>query len=353
MMVSEKPQHAVLESLERVAVHRDSDDLAARLGELRVWLAQDLADVERALGAVGVHGDTVAERAGRHLLDASGKRIRPVCVALAARAGSGFGDAAKNCAVAVELVHNATLLHDDVVDLGEARRGAPTARLVYGNAASIFAGDWLLVEALFRIQAARLPGVLDRGLEVIREMVFAEAMQLDRRGKVKASLEDYFAIVRGKTASLFRWARFAGARAGQVSPEACAALESYGENLGVAFQLVDDVLDFATEEETTGKTVMADLREGKMTYPLIVAMERDGDLAPILEGFCASEPTSLDPALARRVARAIASSQAVDDCLAAAGRLCAEAIAALRGVPRGRARDALEAVAVAMPRRRR
>ena len=103
-------------------------------------------------------------------------------------------------------------------------------------------------------------------------MVFAEAMQLERRGNVGASLDDYFAIVRGKTASLFRWAMFAGARAGRVSNEACAALELYGEKLGVAFQLVDDAMDFATDQDVAGKTLLADLREGKMTYPLIVAM---------------------------------------------------------------------------------
>src|SRR5262249_20100903 len=152
---------------------------------------------------------------------------------------------ARAYAVAVELVHNATLLHDDVVDLGDKRRGADTARVVYGNAASIFAGDFLLIEALRRIQAAGLPAVLDKGLDVIRQMVIAETLQLESRGRVRSSIDDYFRIVEGKTASLFQWAMFAGARAGGVSPEIEGALETYGLKLGVAFQLVDDVLDVA------------------------------------------------------------------------------------------------------------
>ncbi|HVY47857.1 MAG TPA: polyprenyl synthetase family protein, partial [Minicystis sp.] len=117
-------------------------------------------------------------------------------------------------------------------------------------------------------------------------------------------------------------------------------------------QLVDDVLDVAGDQEATGKTVMADLREGKMTYPLLLAMERDGALAPVLEDFCASDAAALDPALARDVVRAIAASRAVDDCVAEAERLCADAAAALDVVPAGRARDALTTVAATMPRRR-
>jgi octaprenyl-diphosphate synthase len=357
---SETHSEVVLASLERVSAHHGGDSLAARLAELRLWLSEDLASIEQALAEVG-GGATLSERAGRHLLDQGGKRIRPICVALAARAGTGFGPAARSCAVAVELVHNATLLHDDVVDVGDTRRGAPTARVLYGNAASIFAGDWLLVEALFRIQAANLPGVLERGLEVIREMVFAEALQLERRNTAfalrraspRVALDDYFRIVRGKTASLFRWAMFAGARAGGVSDAACDALERYGEDLGVAFQLVDDVLDVACEQEATGKTVLADLREGKLTYPLLVAMDRDAGLAPLLEQAADSDAASVDASAAREIAQRIGATGAVDACVAEATARCDAAARSLDVLPRGRAREALEAVARSMPARRR
>src|SRR5262249_50298820 len=142
----------------------------------------DMAELEESLSAIHL-SPNLAHRAAGHLLDLGGKRLRPVCVALSARVGSGFGRAARDLAVAVELVHHATLLHDDVVDLGDLRRGSPAARVVYGNAASIFAGDWLLVEALRRVRAAGVDETLDSLLDTIDEMVCAEALQLEYRGR--------------------------------------------------------------------------------------------------------------------------------------------------------------------------
>lgn len=342
----------VFENLEGVCAVRGLDSLAGRLLDLRIWLEGDLAEIERAL-RVAATGDSLAQKAARHLLDQDGKRLRPICVALSARTGTGFTAAARTYAVAVELVHNATLLHDDVVDVGDLRRGSPAARVVYGNAASIFAGDWLLTDALCRIQGAGQPEVLARMLEVIKEMVIAESLQLARRGKVHSSPTDYFRIVDGKTASLFRWAMFAGARAGGVDTSAAAALEAYGQKVGVAFQLVDDLLDFAGDPAATGKSLLTDLREGKMTYPLILAIERDPDLAPLLEHFCAAEDAAMDPDLATRIARTMSSAGITEDCLALADRLCHEAIRSLSVLPPSRARAALEAVALATPRRRK
>jgi octaprenyl-diphosphate synthase len=340
----------VFANLEGVCEARGLDALAGRLVELRTWLEGDLAEVERALRSAGT-GDEPAHKAARHLLEQDGKRLRPVCVALAARTGVGFTPAARAYAVAVELVHNATLLHDDVVDVGDLRRGAPAARVVYGNAASIFAGDYLLTDALCRIQAAGQPDVLLRMLEVVKEMVVAESIQLARRGRVNGGQGEYFRIIEGKTASLFRWAMFAGARAGEVSPEAALALEAYGQKLGVAFQLVDDLLDLAGDPTATGKTLLADLREGKMTYPLILAMERDPELTPLLERSCAAE--EVDPDLAAHIARTMGGSGVTEDCLSLATRLCREAVRALAVLPPSRGRSALESVALAIPRRRR
>ena len=326
--------------------------LAGKLVELRAWLADDLAEVERALATAG-SGDSLAHKSVRHLLDQDGKRLRPICVALAARVGSGFSPAARAYAVAVELVHNATLLHDDVVDVGDLRRGLPAARVVYGNAASIFGGDWLLIDALGRIQAAGQPDVMERMLAVVKEMVVAESWQLARRGRVRGGASEYFRIIDGKTASLFRWAMFAGARAGGASKDVASALEGYGQKVGVAFQLVDDLLDFAGDPAATGKALLTDLREGKMTYPLILAMERDADLAPELERYCAAEDAPLDPDLAARIARAMSSAGVLEDCLGLARKLCRDAIKSLAPLPAGRARAALESVALSVPQRRR
>jgi octaprenyl-diphosphate synthase len=345
------PPHDVVKSLEKGCEDHGLDPLAGRLAALRAFLASDLDEVDLALAQVGLGGQTVAHASARHLLGQDGKRLRPICVALAAHAGRGFSDAARTYAVAVELVHSATLLHDDVVDLGARRRGADAARVIYGNAASIFGGDWLLVEALCRIQKAGQPEVLARMLEVIKEMVIAESMQLGRRGRLDGSRAEYFRIVDGKTASLFRWAMFAGAKAGGMSPDGCEALVEYGKKLGIAFQLVDDVLDVAGDPETTGKAMLADLGEGKMTYPLLLAMERCPELLPLLEAACSGE--EVRPDVGARVSATLRASGVVDDCLALARRLCTEAIEVIDPLPDGIAKTALEAVARATPERRK
>jgi octaprenyl-diphosphate synthase len=346
------PHEDVFAHLEGVCAGRGLDTLAGKLVELRTWLADDLAEVERAIAQAGI-GDSPAQKAVRHLLQQDGKRLRPICVALAARVGAGFTGAARAYAVAVELVHNATLLHDDVVDVGDLRRGFPAARVVYGNAASIFGGDWLLIDALTRIQAAGQPEVLARMLEVVKQMVVAESLQLARRGRVRSSAAEYFRIIDGKTASLFRWAMFAGARAGGVEHAAAVALEEYGEKLGVAFQLVDDLLDFAGDPAAPGKALLTDLREGKMTYPLILAMDRDPELVPVLERVCSADESAVDPEIASRIARAMAVSGVTEECLSLATKLCRDAIKSLTALPHGRARSSLESVALSVPRRRK
>ncbi|MDQ3300733.1 MAG: polyprenyl synthetase family protein, partial [Myxococcota bacterium] len=256
---SSVPPGAVLDRLAHVSTARGAGSLGDRLASLDRWVRQDLVDFEAEL-AVIPRGARVVQEAAHHLLDLRGKHLRPVCVALASRFGDGFTERARGLAVAVELVHSATLLHDDVVDLAERRRGQPSAAVVYGNAASIFAGDWLLVAALRRIAAAGVDGLLDKMLSVIDEMILAESVQLERRGKLGHAAElraAYFEIVEGKTAALFRWAMIAGARAANLPAGCEAALERYGLHLGVAFQAVDDELDFA---EGTGKDPLVDLR---------------------------------------------------------------------------------------------
>src|SRR5215218_8852203 len=169
----------VLDRLASVSGARGAVDLRQRLAALGRWVRADLADFEAELATLP-RGARVVHQAAHHLLDLRGKHLRPLCVALASRFGDGFTPRARGLAVAVELVHTATLLHDDVVDVAERRRGQPTAAVVYGNAASIFAGDWLLVAALRRISATGVDGLLDRMLAVIDEMILAESLQLER-----------------------------------------------------------------------------------------------------------------------------------------------------------------------------
>lgn len=340
----------VLSVLSEVSACHQAESLSSTLADLRVWMGSDLAEVEAGLSAID-QGRTPVHKSAHHLLRLEGKRLRPLCVALASRIGSGFGRTARELAIAVELVHNATLLHDDVIDLGDRRRGADTARVIYGNAASIYAGDWLLIDALRRIQAASIPGLLEMSLSVLNEILEAEAVQLANRGNVRGSVADYFRVVEGKTASLFRWALFAGGRAGGVPIELCAALERYGRNLGVAFQIIDDVLDLAGDPAVVGKSLFADLHEGKMTYPLLLAVGREPSLAEQIEAACADGASFPDTGLERRIASLVWESGVLEQCLALARRHSDEAVATLAKLPQSRARAALEQVAVALIQR--
>ncbi len=343
------PTSSLLDRLGGVCTDRGLPDLAARLADLHRWIRRDLAGFEAELGTLPT-GERIVQRAAHHLLDLGGKHLRPMCVALAARVGGGFDERARALAVAVELVHTATLLHDDVVDQGDSRRGAPAARCLWGNAASVFAGDWLLVQALLRIRHSGVPGALDRMLAIIDEMIMAESLQLERRGRLAVDLGDYFRVVEGKTAALFRWAMWAGGRAGGVDDAGCAALERFGLHLGVAFQVVDDLLDVAGDERLTGKGLHADLREGKMTYPLALAAARDPELAAALAGTLAADLPP-DAALIARLQRAFDRTGALADARALADTRIAQAIAALDELPAGPARAALVTVAEATAQR--
>lgn len=355
---------AVLDRLSHVSTTRATASLAERLAALDRWVRQDLIDFEGELAAIP-RGSRMVQETAHHLLDLRGKHLRPLCVALASRFGDGFTPRARGLAVAVEMVHSATLLHDDVVDLADRRRGQPSARLVYGNAASIFAGDWLLVAALRRIVAAGVDGMLDRMLTVIDEMILAESIQLERRGKLggradTAELrEAYFEVVEGKTAALFRWAMVAGARAAGL-PAACeVALERFGLHLGVAFQAVDDELDYAgfageaidhgsaaaPRGDGTGKDPLTDLREGKITFPLVVALERQPSLRPRLEALLASEAPPADELGA--IATAVRATGALTATRDLAEEHVDRALAVLDELPAGPARDALITVALA------
>jgi octaprenyl-diphosphate synthase len=341
---------AVLDRLAHVSMKRDVPSLAERLVALDRFVRDDLATLDRDLTAFSTsvaplgEGGRVVHAAANHLLDLKGKHLRPICVALGAKFGDGFTERARSLAMAVELVHSATLLHDDVVDVAERRRGQPTACVVYSNAASIFAGDWLLVSALRKINAAGVPGLLEHMLAVIDEMIAAESLQLERRGQLAGTREDYFTVAEGKTAALFRWAMIAGARCANLPAVAEQALDRFGLHLGVAFQAVDDELDFGTAD-VTGKDPLADLREGKLTFPLVVALEREPALRPDIEALLVDENPSREALT--KLANAVRETGALVATRQLAEDRVKKALAELEHLPAGPAREALVTVALA------
>lgn len=271
---------AVLDDLSQAAGQGGAPSLAERLSAIRRWLSTDLASVELALSE-SAQGENLAEAAARHLVALPGKRVRPLAVVLAAKACGGTLDPAvlSGLAVAAELVHAATLLHDDVIDEGMERRGAAASRVVYSNSASVLGGDHLLVTALQRVRRTGIGEALDELLAAIDAMVAAEALQLRLRGTFVPDRDLYMQVIDGKTAALFRWALRAGAMAGGGTAHQVEVLGNVGRALGIVFQLVDDVLDLQGASRVIGKTAMADLREGKLTWPLIIASERSPSLA--------------------------------------------------------------------------
>ncbi len=212
-----------------------------------------------------------------YLIDAGGKRIRPMVTLAAARMFGGGGDAARKLAAAVEFIHTATLLHDDVVDQSDLRRGKKAANRVWGNPASVLVGDFLFAKSFtLMVEAGDLAtlGVLSEAASIIAE---GEVMQLAAANDADATIHRYLAIIDAKTAALFAAAARVGAMAaGRPGPPA-DALAAYGRNLGLAFQLVDDALDYGGRAAVMGKNAGDDFREGKLTLPVAFAREAEDE----------------------------------------------------------------------------
>ncbi len=250
--------------------------------DLARLLESDLLAVEATIAArmqspVGI----IPDLAG-HLVGAGGKRVRPMVTLASARAAAatmGVPLAVENVAclaAAVEFIHTATLLHDDVVDESSLRRGKAAAHRIWGNSASVLVGDFLFARAfnlMVETGSMRILDILAFASGVIAE---GEVLQLANAANWRMTREAYFAIIEAKTAALFAAAAEAGAEAAGASPPIAAALRDYGRHLGLAFQLVDDALDYDGTTTTLGKNVGDDLRERKMTLPIIIARDAGG-----------------------------------------------------------------------------
>ncbi len=313
-------------------------------------LAEELAALEGELTRATEDAEARLRAAARHLVGSGGKRIRPTVTLLACGAVGGDMAAAVPFAAAAELTHSATLLHDDVIDDGPIRRGQPASRIIWGNAVSVLSGDWLLARALEIVSrqpagSAALPPLL----ATMRRLVEGEVLQLTLRGGFRATEQDYFAVIDGKTASLFGWAASAGGLAGGAPAGIAEALRRFGEGVGTAFQLVDDALDYAADPEKLGKRLGADLVEGKATLPLIRACNAEPRLRERLALLADGKETAGN--LAGEVIDAVKRSGGVEAARALARDQTRSAMAALQQVPDGPHRRALAEAAVMLTER--
>ncbi|NUN13718.1 MAG: polyprenyl synthetase family protein [Myxococcales bacterium] len=335
----------LLKSLQQVATKYGAVHFDNQITSLQGNLAQDLAAIEHGVASIAEFAaSTAAGGPAAYLLTKGGKRLRPFLVMLASHCGSGVSPASTQLALSVELVHNATLLHDDVVDLGDARRGAPTARAVYGNAASIFAGDWLLLEALRCIHNTGMPHVMETMLDVVQEMIDAEVKQLAQRGRGVVDLVTYFDVISGKTAALFGWATMAGAIGGGLEDTA-ESFKRFGHHLGIAFQIVDDLLDVQGDPSKIGKDTFADLSEGKMTLPTILAAHSDDEAAAVFSALCSGTLDVCSSDVRERIAECFRRSESIPRAKTIAEQHIDYAVAALSAVPDSSAKRLLVAVA--------
>ena len=241
--------------------------------KILIQVKNDLEEIEVALQQnLNPHLDLVSQIAG-HILFSGGKRLRPLLMVLSARICGYKGDYDKIFSTIFEYLHAATLLHDDLVDEATLRRGKPVANSIWGNAAAVLVGDFLLARSLAIAAETKRPDVIKVVSGITENMSQGEIHQLMRKGSLDLTEAEYMEIIKRKTAVLFQGTCHAGALIADVSLIKETALSDYGFNLGIAFQMVDDLLDYTLDTATLGKEVGADLKEGKLTLPVIYALK--------------------------------------------------------------------------------
>ena len=252
-----------------------------------------------------------------YIVSAGGKRLRPMLVFLAAQAlgADSKSPLVVDLAATVELIHTATLLHDDVVDESDLRRGRSTANAEFGNAASVLVGDFLYSRAFQVMVGTGNMRVLALLSEATNRIAEGEVMQLMALGKLDLTEADYMQVIEAKTAKLFEAAGALGAIAAGAKPEAERALSEYARRLGVAFQIADDVLDYRGDASSLGKSLGDDLAEGKLTLPIIIALERGSDSGKALVREVLAKPHAVEREQFTQVMAVLEQCGALDESL--------------------------------------
>jgi octaprenyl-diphosphate synthase len=299
-----------------------------RAKEVFDLLHDDLAAIEREFGRDTVSGVRAITEIGEYLRAGGGKRLRPALLLLSCKLMNYSGQGAVKLGAVVEIIHTATLVHDDIIDEAQTRRGRPAANTQWGNAKCVLAGDWLYMQAFKIAVQERNFKVLDALIDLTQAMVEGELLQIERLGKA-ISLDEHFELIHRKTAFLFSVCMKLGAILAGASDADQNRLAEYGRNLGMAFQIVDDVLDLTASEEVLGKPVASDLREGKATMAVLHALERcDPAERQIIEdvlsngGFNGIRPSDIVEILRRHGSIDAAYARALEFCNKAREAIC-------------------------------
>jgi geranylgeranyl pyrophosphate synthase len=305
----------------------------------------ELEEVEKALWEASRSEIEVLQEAARHILDAGGKRVRPQLALLATRAMGGSLHRAVPLAAACELVHTATLVHDDIVDESDSRRGRMAVQFYFGNSASVLMGDYLVVRSFALVASDPDRQLWTILVDTISRMCEGEVLQICVKGDTGIGVEVYETIIECKTALLISTCTRFGALIGGASPDVEKALTDFGYEIGMAFQIQDDILDFLGNEKTLGKPVGGDLREGKVTLPVIYALQdaRPDDRAELLRIY--DKSSALTNEEIHRATQIIESAGGFRRAREHAWDYIHRAKRSLEAVPEGESREALQVLA--------
>lgn len=310
-----------------------AESLAPRLKFLAI-IEDDLRKVENRLEDELESRIETAYAASNHILKAGGKRLRPALVLLSARAciGKSASDRLVDVAASAELVHMATLLHDDVIDEAESRRGRTTANSIWGNKASVLTGDYMLSKAFSLLTRSASPRVLRAVAEAAVKMCEGEIRQIELRRRQDPTIESYLEMIQDKTAAFMSMCCRIGALCVSASSKTEAALSLYGRNLGLAFQITDDLLDLIGNPKVTGKPIGGDIREGKATLPIILATIRASqqERVSIWQIIASGSASTKDIEFVRRVAE---DTGALEETRSVAEKFAADAVEKLKELP--------------------
>lgn len=279
--------------------------------------------------------------AGQYIFQGGGKRVRPALLLLSAKLLGHDSEEETTYGAVVELIHTATLVHDDIIDHSTLRRGQKTPNHLWGNSRTVLLGDWLYTTAMRLALEHDNLAVIKTLVAATLRMTEGELLTLERLGRVDVTVDEYFQVIERKTAALFGAACFLPSLIEPVDERAGAALRRYGEALGICYQLVDDLLDFTADQSELGKPVLSDLKEGKLTLPLILLLPRIGEpqrgwIQTVLED------RAFRRVDAERILSLVESEGTVEEVGELAERKAAEARRHLDDLPLGVAREALE-----------
>ncbi|HYT74208.1 MAG TPA: polyprenyl synthetase family protein [Vicinamibacterales bacterium] len=318
--------------------------VTADLAQIFEPIRDDLERVEQEFARHIQSRVALIPEMGKYIQKSGGKRVRPAVLLMAARLGGYTGDRAVLNASVVEFIHTATLVHDDIIDGADVRRGRLAVHSRWGNDITVLLGDYLYIKSMAMALTQDSLAIVRLLCDVTLHMIEGELYQLTKTGDVDITEDEHFEIIRRKTAYLFGGCAQIGGVLGGMSEAQEQALREFGFNLGIAFQVVDDLLDYTADESALGKPVGGDLREGKVTLPIIYLLQRGGADADHLIRTVVSERT-ISKEQWREILRMLREQRAPDLAYARALEYASRAKAALEVFPPSREREALGALA--------